>query len=147
MKKQKKTSKHQYTHIDVFQTSPNTNFPQLSYILITSCIQEFRDYVQSTLLYGLRSSNIQSSHEKWRIFRPRKNNRPLFFFVFRNGRKGTTPRVLPISFRACCFFFFRNRDRWRAARNALASGSAVLSARPLRLAAARNPLHRPAPPK
>ncbi len=28
--------------------------PQLSYIVITSCIQEFWDYVQSTLLYGLR---------------------------------------------------------------------------------------------
>ncbi len=40
-------------NIDVFQTSPNTNFPQLSYILITSCIQEFQDYVQSKLLYGL----------------------------------------------------------------------------------------------
>ncbi len=41
-------------NINVFQTSPNTNFPQLSYILITSCIQEFQDYVQSKLLYGLR---------------------------------------------------------------------------------------------
>ncbi len=45
-------------NLDVFQTSPNTNFPQISYILITSCIQEFRDYVQSTLLYGLRCSLI-----------------------------------------------------------------------------------------
>ncbi len=31
--------------------------PQLSYILITSCIQEFWDYVQSKLLYGLRSKH------------------------------------------------------------------------------------------
>ncbi len=28
------------------------NFPQLCYILITFCIQEFQDYVQSTILYG-----------------------------------------------------------------------------------------------
>ncbi len=41
-------------NINVFQTSPDTNFPQLSYILITSCIQKFRDYVHFTLLYGLR---------------------------------------------------------------------------------------------
>ncbi len=62
-KMKKKHRKHQYIsmfflktsmlkNIDVFQTSPNTNFPQLSYIM--SCIQEFQDYVQSVLLYGLR---------------------------------------------------------------------------------------------
>ncbi len=33
---------------------PTLISPQLSYILITSCIQDFRDYVQSALLYGLR---------------------------------------------------------------------------------------------
>ncbi len=33
---------------------PTLISPQLSYILITSCIQEFRDYVQSILLYCLR---------------------------------------------------------------------------------------------
>ncbi len=37
-----------------FPKNETRNFPQLSYILITSCIQEFRVYVQSTLLYGLR---------------------------------------------------------------------------------------------
>ncbi len=36
--------------------------PQLFYILIMSCIQEFRDYVQSTLLCGLRPSTIIVCH-------------------------------------------------------------------------------------
>ncbi len=42
-----------FKNINVFQTSPNTNF---SPIILHSyhCIQEFRDYVQSTLLYSLR---------------------------------------------------------------------------------------------
>ncbi len=37
-------------------------FPQLSYILITSYIQEFWDYVQSKLLYGLSLTRAVSHH-------------------------------------------------------------------------------------